>query len=96
MLKKQPELPKAMSDKTEAVTGNFVPRGPFKLKDKLGRSTLQIDLEKVFGFIPRKILIDKVIGQANTFMVVAEETKENKVQQVGGSGLILPGNIIKE
>jgi len=43
----------------------------FKLKDKIGRQGVRLNLEKVFGFIPEEIVIAKVVGQTNCFVVNA-------------------------
>jgi hypothetical protein len=43
---------------------------PFKLKDKPGRGGVEFNLVEVFGFIPEKIVIQKVQG-ANNWIVVS-------------------------
>lgn len=44
---------------------------PFKLKDKVGRQGVRLNLKQVFGFIPEEIIVSKVYGQSNCFVVNA-------------------------
>ena len=59
---------------------------PIKLKDKAKRNMLRINLVKVFGFVPEEIVIQKVRGQNNKFIISAvltpdELTKEARIKQ---------------
>lgn len=47
-----------------------------KLKDKAGRGGVVFNLQKDFGFIPEKIIVQKVQGQSNTIVVSAVLTQE--------------------
>ena len=56
---------------------------PIKLKDRPKRAYFAIQLKKQFGFIPEIIIIEKVQGANNTFVVRAimtpkEIKKENR------------------
>ncbi len=58
------------------------PKGPrvretreIKLKDKVGRNIIPIDMVRVFGFVPNRIFIRKVAGSNNTIIVSAELTQ---------------------
>lgn len=58
----------------------------FKLKDKQGRFYVLLDLKRDFGFIPEKIIIEKMPNYNNTFVVRAiltedEIKKENEVKK---------------
>lgn len=60
----------------------------FKLKDKPGRGGIGFDLYKTFGFFPRKIIIQKVIGEHDKFIlsaIIEEEDKIEKVAEKGGA-----------
>lgn len=48
----------------------------FKLKDRPNRGGIMFDLEKTFGFIPEKIIIQKVAGSNNTFILSAVKTDD--------------------
>lgn len=47
-----------------------------KFKDKAGRGGVVFDLKKDFGFVPDRIIIQKVHGQSNTVVVSAVLTPE--------------------
>jgi hypothetical protein len=47
-----------------------------KLRDKMGRGGLQLDLREVFGFLPTQIVIQKVYGRNNVIVVSAILTEE--------------------
>ena len=49
---------------------------PIKLKDKSGRNYISLDLEKLFWFRPERIIIQKVQGETNRFIVHAVLTPE--------------------
>ena len=49
---------------------------PFKLKDKPGRQYQPINLKEMFGFVPEVIMIEKLRGENNRFIVRAVLTKE--------------------
>jgi len=54
----------------------------FKLKDKTPRRRWQgIHLKKAFGFIPEVIIIEKVWGRNNTFIVRAVMTPEEQKKE---------------
>lgn len=48
----------------------------FKLKDKPRRKFVAINLQHEFGFIPETIIIEKIHGMSNTFVVRAILTPE--------------------
>lgn len=54
----------------------------FKLKDKLDRNYVKIDLIKIFGFLPDKIIIEKIKRMNNTLIVraIVPEGIESEVQ----------------
>lgn len=67
----------------------------FKLKDKVGRQYKVLPLEKLFGFAPETIIIEKVHGQNNQIVVRAvltdeeikrEEELRNKVLEAAKGG----------
>lgn len=47
-----------------------------KLKDKAGRGGVVFNLKKDFGFIPDRMIVQKVHGQSNTIVVSAVLTPE--------------------
>lgn len=49
---------------------------PFKLKDQPGRGGVEFNLLEVFGFIPEKIVIQKVQGRNNWLVVSAIMTEK--------------------
>ena len=49
---------------------------PFKLKDKDKRHYIPIHLEKMFGFVPEVIIVEKIPGKNNTMIVRAVMTEE--------------------
>lgn len=49
---------------------------PIKLKDKAGRGGIRIRLREVFGFLPEEVIIQKVAGSSNTFILSALLTHE--------------------
>jgi ribosomal protein L19 len=60
----------------------------FKLKDRPTRYFVGINLKKQFGFLPEVIIIEKVRGSNNAFLVRAVMTKEeiekeNKIRSKG-------------
>ena len=54
---------------------------PFKLKDKIGKSSKVFDLKTQFGFIPEKIVISKV-PQKHRIILSAILTDEIKAQLI--------------
>jgi|GEM_PF-6618844 len=48
----------------------------FKLKDKQGKQFQFINLHKQFGFLPEVIIVEKVQGVKNAFIVRAVLTEE--------------------
>lgn len=62
---------------------------PFKLKDRAGRGGVEFNLLEVFGFVPDKIVIQKVAGRNNWIVVSAilterELEKEQKKNDKAG------------
>jgi hypothetical protein len=49
---------------------------PIKLKDRPGRGGLMIDLQATFGFIPKRIIVQKVHGENNKIVVSAVKEAE--------------------
>jgi len=49
---------------------------PFKLKDKDKKHYFPIHLEKMFGFVPEVIIVEKVPGENNTMIVRAVMTEK--------------------
>ncbi len=49
---------------------------PFKLKDKVGRGGVRYNLKKTFGFVPEDIIIQKVAGHHDMFILSAVMTQE--------------------
>jgi hypothetical protein len=47
-----------------------------KLKDKIGRNRLTLNLKEMFGFVPEILVIDKVLGETNKIKVHAVLTDE--------------------
>lgn len=64
---KQPEKPKSIQVKTT---------DPFHLKDKAGKGGIVFDFKKLFGFIPEQIILQKVHGMNNRFVMSAVLTEE--------------------
>lgn len=48
---------------------------PIKLKDKVNRNVVFIELEKTFGFYPEVIIIEKVRGSNNKIVIHAQVTQ---------------------
>ncbi len=44
---------------------------PLKFKDKIGRDRLVLDLEYIFKFQPKTIIIEKVHGRSSTMVISA-------------------------
>jgi hypothetical protein len=54
----------------------------FKLKDRPNRGGIMFDLMATFGFIPEKIIIQKVRNESNKFVLSAVKTAEvMKIEQ---------------
>ena len=58
---------------------------PFKLKPKAGKQFQIISMKSQFGFMPDTIIVERLIGQKNMFVVRAimtpeEIKKENKLK----------------
>lgn len=66
-------LKKMADDKTQIRVHNSP---AFKLKDKERRNHVLINFQKDFGFIPEQIIIEKVKGYNNAFIVRAILTPE--------------------
>lgn len=71
---------------------------PFKLKDKSGRGGMVFNLKEVFGFIPDLIVIQKVAGEHDKFVLSAvltpaELAKEKKLKNISET---LKTPIVKE
>ena len=49
---------------------------PVKLKDRVGRSRLNLNLRTTFGFVPETLIIEKIPGSNNTIRVSAVLTEE--------------------
>lgn len=49
---------------------------PFKLKDKVGRQYQVVNFKAQFGFTPETVIIEKVHGKSNTFILIAVLTEE--------------------
>jgi hypothetical protein len=49
---------------------------PVKLKDRVGRSRITLDLKTTFGFVPETLVIEKIHGINNAIRVSAVLTKE--------------------
>ncbi len=58
-----------MADKKLGV--QTIRTGEIKLKDSKKRRMITLDLKKVFGFIPKKIIIEKKFKENNNFFVHA-------------------------
>lgn len=58
---------------------------PFKLKDKPGRGGMMFDLEQTFGFKPARIIVQKVAGASNTFVLsaVLEQDPSLEIEKKG-------------
>lgn len=58
---------------------------PIKMKDKAGRDRIVIDCQRVFGFLPKTIVIDKIAGQSNTIRISAllPEVQDEKAGKEG-------------
>ncbi len=69
-----------MSDKIDKEAFKKLPKfratPPFKLKDKIKRNYQVINFKSQFGFTPETIILEKVKGQSNTFIVIAVLTEE--------------------
>jgi len=59
---------------------------PFKLKDKLGRGGIGFDIYKTFGFYPKTIIIQKVHGEHDKFILSAVVEKEDEIAKVAEKG----------
>ncbi len=83
--------PKKVSFKT-------VNAGPYKFKDKQGRDAILFDLEKVFGFLPRRLIISKVLGMNNTIMVGAIKESQLDTDKVIASKptIFVPEHIMRK
>jgi hypothetical protein len=59
---------------------------PFKLKDKVGRGGIGFDIYKTFGFYPKTIIIQKVTGQHDKFILSAVVEKEDEIAKAAEKG----------
>ena len=59
---------------------------PFKLKDRVGRGGIGFHLYKTFGFYPKTIIIQKVHGQHDKFVLSAVVEKEDEIAKVAEKG----------
>jgi hypothetical protein len=65
-----------MNDKKEITKGLRVKKSKeIKLKDKAGRNFILMHL-KDFGFTPNDLIIEKVYGETNKFIIMAVLTDE--------------------
>lgn len=62
----------------------------FKLKDKPGRGGMLFDMKKAFGFVPDKVIVQKVTGKHDTFVLCAVKP-DNAPAIIKPPGIILPG-----
>lgn len=53
-----------------------------KLKDKVGKNFIKFDIEKYFGFMPKEMMILKVQGESNCFVIYAFHTDESLKKQI--------------
>jgi len=70
----------------EEPTFNVRSTAPFKLKDKPGRGGMGFDLYQTFKFYPKKIIIQKVAGQHDKFILSAVVEKEDEIAKVAEKG----------
>lgn len=76
------DSPVAGPDKTIPVKSSPV----IHLKDKAGRNVVGIDFGYHFGFMPERILIEKMPGQNNRIRVHAVLPAEKKEKNAGKEG----------
>lgn len=76
-----------------------------KLKDKAGRGGVVFNLVKDFGFVPEKIIVQKVQGQSNMIVVSAvltqemldkEIAKKKKLNDLAGGKPVISEEKVKE
>ncbi len=60
-----------------------------KLKDKEGRSRINLPLKIIFGFLPEEIIIEKVAGINNAIRVLAVLTKEELENEKKNSRIVV-------
>lgn len=67
--------------KLKEIKAIFRPSEPFEFSDEDDNDSLLIDLQSVFGFLPEKIVLQKVPGKDNTIQVLAmvAENEEPKI-----------------
>lgn len=56
--------------------------GKIKLKDKLDRNFFKFNIKELFGFVPEEMMIKKVTGEANAFVIYALHTEESLKAQL--------------
>ena len=56
------------------------PTPPIKLKDKIGRQYVTINLKNLFGFLPDVIIVSKVAGAHDTVIVSAVLTEAEMIR----------------
>lgn len=58
---------------------------PIRFSDKVGKDVIIFDFKKIFGFLPEKIILQKVLGQKNLIVLCAvltdEELKKEEEQR---------------
>jgi hypothetical protein len=59
---------------------------PFHLKDGKGKAAVMFDLFQTFKFYPKQILIQKVAGQNNRFILSAVIEDEVAIEELSKKG----------